>query len=194
MLNIITVPDPKLRKISTPITKWDKKMLTQIKEVGEVLHTKDNPPGVGLSAIQTGIPYRFFFTLLPPDPHALVPEGSHKSFQLKAYINPEYIDMSETQTLGHNPKKPLLEGCLSIPHLYGPVYRSETIKIKAFDITGNEFTEELSHFPARVFQHEYDHLDAVLFTDYTLKDNLPLFFDDDDQMIEVKNPQTLIQW
>jgi len=104
--------------------------------------------------------------------------------------------MSEEKTLGGTSERPTLEGCLSIPWLYGPVWRAKKIKIQAIDEHGVEFYKTLTSFPARLFLHEYDHLEGVLFTDYTLADDLPLYLLDHnvDKFTEIADPHAVIKW
>jgi peptide deformylase len=172
---------------------------------------------VGLSAIQVGTPARIFMTYLPPLNDLDTLDDQQPPQELKIFINPEIIDKSEKVTLGPDKKHPALEGCLSIPNLYGPVPRHQTIKIKYQTIAGSldreivasnettkrsddqtikliEKTEVFSNFYARVIQHEFDHLEGILFTDYTLKHGLPLYFDNGKTLTEIPLPEKLIQW
>jgi len=161
-LKIITIPNPLLRQISKPVSKIDPKILKFIKTLENTLSKTSNPPGVGLSAIQTATPLQIFCTLLPNQP-------------LKTYINPQIISKSIRMTLGGPKTNPFLEGCLSIPTIYGAIKRHKWIKLKWLDKNNQTHTQKFSDFPARVIQHELDHLNGILFTDHFLKNNLPLF-------------------
>lgn len=231
MLNIINVPDKILRQKSKPITKVDKKILKFTSELTETLLKKSDPPGVGLSGIQVGKPWRVFITYLPKDRSISLNKWSQKNQELSVYINPEIIDVSDKKTLGGKKSKPMLEGCLSIPNIYGSVWRYDWIKIRYTNLiptsevgkndtsevpdhqTGgdhsppqsvlsvgnnnysqNVVTKKFKGFAARVVQHEYDHLEGILFTDYSMKESLPIYFDDGDEMVEVQNPKTLVKW
>lgn len=226
MLKLVTVPDPRLREVSQSVKIMNNKNVQFLKDMANTLIKKDNPPGVGLSAIQVGTPTRVFMTYLPPINDLSTFDDSMPPQQLKIFINPEIVDKSEKMTLGPDKKHPALEGCLSIPNLYGPVWRHETIKIKYQTVelvqesknlraqscppskarervsTQNSDsepplttkTEVFSHFFARVIQHEYDHLDAILFTDHTKRDDLPLYFDTGKDLVEIEKPEELIQW
>ena len=84
-------------------------------------------------------------------------------------------------TFGPDKKEPTLEGCLSIPGLYGPIPRWEDIKLEFQEVIEDELrtrTETFTDFAARVVQHEEDHLNGVLFVDYTEKFDLPLYKED----------------
>lgn len=214
MLPLITVPHSNLRNKSRSVNlkRIDSKLKLFIQDLASTLVNKTNPPGVGLSAIQVNQPLRMFYTYLPTDPSLPSQKWTPENLTLTLFINPSYTHLSPDTTLGDNPKNPLLEGCLSIPHLYGPVERHRVIKAKyyTFNIQTDrdylkfnslkhtppliELEIELSNFAARVFQHEYDHLEGVLFTDYTLKHKLPLYFDHGEEMTEIANPKEIIKW
>src|SRR3989344_3041884 len=116
MLKIITVPNPILRQKSKPVAKIDHKVADFIDDLSATLIHTDNPKGVGLSAPQVGKLWRIFITLL---------DG-----KLTTFINPEIIAASKQLTLNCNRKRPFLEGCLSIPKTYGPVWRHTWVKLK----------------------------------------------------------------
>lgn len=182
MPSILSVPDSHLRQSSEAITNITREIQEEVEDLIDALKGAHNPEGVGLSFPQIGINKRGFATYLEK--------------KIRIYLNPQILDMSEETTLGGTPERPTLEGCLSIPHLYGPVPRAKKIKISAIDEHGIEVSKTFTSFPARVFLHELDHLDGVLFTDYTLKHNLPLYFLDQDQdrFVQVDNPTDIIKW
>jgi peptide deformylase len=179
---ILSVPDAVLRKKSIAIDKITPAVQVQIDELIEAMVGATNPEGVGLSFPQIGYNIRGFVTYLEK--------------RVKVYLNPIILDQSEELTLGGTPERPTLEGCLSIPWLYGPVWRPKKIKIQAMDEHGVEFTKSLSSFPARLAMHEYDHLEGVLFTDYTLRDHLPLYLlnHEQDKFVQIEDPATVIKW
>lgn len=171
-MKIITAPHPSLRQIAKPIEKLDKKLIKQLKQVGETLQKTKKPQGVGLAAPQTNIGRRFFFTWLEPKTGA--------PLQLRHFINPKIIDQSSRQIFGTSAadKENREEGCLSIPGIYGPIPRAESVKVTYLVLENNQLvekTEVLTNFAARVFQHELDHLDGILFIDYSLRLDLPLY-------------------
>lgn len=182
MPSIISVPYPTLRTHCEPINSITREVQEEIQDLIDALKGAHDPEGVGLSFPQIGITKRGFATYLEK--------------KIRIYLNPEIVDQSEETTLGGTPERPTLEGCLSIPHLYGPVPRAKKIKIKAIDEHGVEVFKTFTSFPARVFLHEQDHLDGILFTDYTLKNNLPLYFLDHDQdrFVQVEDPKEIIKW
>jgi peptide deformylase len=182
MKPILAVPDPVLRAKSVKIDRINQDIQSKIEELVDTIITAHNPEGVGLSFPQIGYNLRGFVTYLEK--------------RIKVYLNPIILDQSEEQTLGGTPARPTLEGCLSIPWLYGPVWRPKKIKIQAMDEHGVEFTKILTSFPARLAMHEYDHLEGILFTDYTVKDNLPLYLlnHEEDKFVQIEDPTTVIKW
>ena len=93
------------------------------------------------------------------------------------------------------------EGCLSIPIFYGPVPRYEWVEVEYQGLTNLELKNQpkikmkkarFGDFDARVIQHEYDHLEGILFTDLVLKNNLPIYIDEDGQWVEVKNKKEIL--
>lgn len=179
---ILSVPHQVLRNQSAPIEHLNADVQAKVVELIDAMKNAHNPEGVGLSFPQIGYNLRGFVTYLDK--------------RIKVYLNPVLLDLSEEKTLGGTPERPTLEGCLSIPWLYGPVWRSKKVKIQAMDEHGVTFTKHLSSFPARLIQHEYDHLEGVLFTDYTTRDHLPLYLldHDKDQFVTIQDPTTVIKW
>ena len=184
-MKIIEVPNPKLRQVSKPIEELTPQLLKFIEDLETALRNKTDPEGVGLSAPQVGQNIRLFSTYL----------GDDNSRTIRTYINPQITRTSERMTLGPNPKKPFLEGCLSIPLIYAPVERHHWIKLKFSQIdpkNGQLFTrtKRFESFPARVIQHELDHLDGILFTDHTTKQGLPIYKEGGEKLIEI-SPEEL---
>lgn len=179
---IINVPHAVLRQKCVSIGRITPDVQAQIDDLKQAMVDAHNPEGVGLSFPQIGYSLRGFVTYLEK--------------KMKVYLNPMILDMSEDLTLGGTSERPTLEGCLSIPWLYGPVWRPKKIKIQAIDEHGVEFTKTLSSFPARLAMHEYDHLEGILFTDYTLRDNLPLYLlnQEQDKFVEIADPSSVIKW
>jgi len=158
--NIVPVTDPVLRKKSKPVEKVDKKIKLLIKDLKDTLKAQKDPKGVGLAACQIGKNLRVF---------AIKPKK-----EIKIIINPEVISVSKDKNIP-SPKKNVLEGCLSLPHYYGPLKRPKKIEISFLDEDGKKTRETFEGFPAHIIQHEIDHLEGVIFIDKLLKKNLPLF-------------------
>ena len=142
MLDIMKLGEEVLREKCSDVTQFDDALHVLIQAMYETLEEAD---GVGLAAPQVGVDKRFFIVSLP--------DGTKKEF-----INPKITGMSvETN--------PYEEGCLSLPGVYHDVVRPSKVIIEAKDANGVPFTLKASGLMARVIQHEYDHLDGVLFID-----------------------------
>jgi peptide deformylase len=154
---IIPVTDPKLREISRQIQKIDKKTASIISDLKETLLAQKDPEGVGLAAPQIGRNVRIF---------AMKPAK-----KIKIIINPEILEISNKEDIA----KGVLEGCLSLPHYYGPLKRAKKITIKYLDEKGVSQTETFKGFPAHIVQHEIDHLEGKLFIDKVIKEGGKLY-------------------
>lgn len=144
---LIILPDPLLRQVSQPVERVDSE-LTQL--VDDMLETMYEAPGIGLAAIQVGVPRR----LLVID---LAKEGEEPAPLV--FINPKIIRSSDERSTYE-------EGCLSIPDYYAEVERPASITVTSLDRTGKEVTTEADGLLATCLQHEIDHLDGVLFIDH----------------------------
>jgi peptide deformylase len=204
-LPLVLAPDNRLREKSKPVDRIDEKILLFLNDLAHTLLHKTDPPGVGLSAIQVGQPLRLFATFMPQDLSIPLKGWNPGNQEIVFMINPEIKAVSPgAKTLGGTQDKPYYEGCLSIPKLYGPVYRYYGLSLEYQTFTFKpgstqipslvKKTTKFVDFPARVIQHELDHLDGILFTDYTLKDNLPLYFDTPDGLEPIDNSKSVITW
>ncbi|MBM79045.1 MAG: peptide deformylase [Planctomycetaceae bacterium] len=146
-MEIVKYGHPALRWKSVPITKINQQLRDYVSEMFELMY---EAKGIGLAANQVALPYRFFVVNITSDP-----EEKDEEF---VFLNPEIVK-----------RKGVVEGeegCLSLPEVYGQVRRSEEIVVEAFDLDGNGFEMQLKDLPARVVQHETDHLNGVLFPDH----------------------------
>lgn len=159
-MKILTTPNKILNTKSDPVEKFDKKLKNILKDMEKTLNATFDPKGVGLSAPQVGIRKRFFI---------MRPESKSK---LQIFINPEIV--LEKDTLKEKEKK-LLEGCLSIPNIWGKVERPDTVKIKFRNHEGEEITDTYKGFIASVIQHEIDHLNGILFTQRAMEQGEQLY-------------------
>lgn len=179
-MQIIQVPHPRLRKTSNPVKEVNTDLLRFLDNLSETLEKKRNPRGVGLSAPQVDNPLSAFVTYL---------ENEHDNTPvMRTFINPQIIKSSDEKTLGDDLKKPILEGCLSIPNLYGPVPRWTWVEFEFDEIKDGKLqrsSERFYDFTARVMQHEYDHLHGKLFTDYILEFEFPLYNDASGKLVEI---------
>ncbi|XP_010675096.2 peptide deformylase 1B, chloroplastic/mitochondrial [Beta vulgaris subsp. vulgaris] len=143
-LKIVEYPDPRLRAKNKPIDKFDDNLKKLVSEMFDVMYKTD---GIGLSAPQVGINVQLM---------VFNPVGERGEGEEIVLINPS-VSKYSLKT------RDFEEGCLSFPGLYANVQRPESVKIDAKDISGSRFSVTLSSLPARVFQHEFDHLQGVLF-------------------------------
>ncbi len=123
--------------------------------VADMMETMEDAPGVGLAAPQVFRPLRLFVFRVPGDRSANDP--GDMPIGNSVLINPELELIGDERVLGW-------EGCLSIPGMRAAVPRATRVRYKGVDCDGNIVTREVSGFHARVVQHEYDHLDGVLYT------------------------------
>lgn len=161
VLDIVTIPNPMLRRKARPVTKFDADLQKLIDDMVETMRVA---PGVGLAAPQIGQPLRLSVieTLPEIDEEGNEIEGSRDLFVI---ANPEIVWESRDELLG-------VEGCLSIPGYVGEVARAEKIRVRAQDRNGRNIRLRLSGWTARIFQHEIDHLNGVLYIDkLTAKEN-----------------------
>ena len=152
VLVIYTTENPQQREVlrgkARKVTKITPRLLAAVEEM---LETMRHASGVGLAAPQVGIRQRFFVVELPEDEEEGLPRETYVLF------NPKIVK-SQGEQVG-------IEGCLSIPGYVGEVARFEQVTLKALDEQGRPVRHKVDGYLARVFQHEIDHLDGVLYTD-----------------------------
>ncbi|WP_266363117.1 peptide deformylase [Tellurirhabdus rosea] len=156
---IIAYGDPVLRKRAQDIEQGS----LDVKQLSEdMFETMYKASGVGLAAPQIGKSIRLFVVDGTPMNDDEDPDDEHDpsldGFK-KVFINPTILNEEGDEWAFE-------EGCLSIPQIRAEVYRPERVKIRYFDTDWNEHTEEYDGMAARIIQHEYDHLEGKLFTDY----------------------------
>lgn len=160
LLHIVNVPDPILRRKAKPVTKFDRNLQTLI---DDMIETMREAPGVGLAAPQVNISAQLIVVeYAEEDEEEELAEGDEvkppKPKKLFVMVNPEIVKTSEEKVMG-------VEGCLSIPGIQGEVERHEAIQVKGLNRHGKPQKLKLDGWMARIFQHEIDHLNGVLFTD-----------------------------
>ena len=154
LLEIVTTPDPVLRRKARKITTFDKDLQTLIDNMIETMRAA---PGVGLAAPQVGVSERLIVIEYGEEDDE-EGEGEKKPKKLYALVNPEIVAASEEKVEG-------VEACLSIPRLAGEVDRHDALEIKALNRFGKPVKIKAKGWLARIFQHEIDHLEGILFTD-----------------------------
>lgn len=177
-MQIITIPHPALRQKSEKVTDFSGNLLEFLKNFQQTLAKTDNPRGVGLAAPQVNILLRIFATQI--EETAKLPP--------QLFINPILISHGKKHTFGPDPENPRLEGCLSMPLLYGPVPRWEWVEVEYQTFADEQLVDKKEHFDgfhARVVQHEIDHLNGILFTDYSLQYDLPVYRETKKELVEI---------
>jgi peptide deformylase len=158
MKSIVKIPSQVLTNPAKTVTFFDKKLAKLVGDMTETLVKTKNPKGVGLAAPQIGEPWRIFLA-----------KPAEKS-EVQVFINPEIIKINPDKTVIENEKKDdRLEGCLSIPAVWGKVIRSGSLTLKYQDLKGTVHEAQYSGFIATIIQHEMDHLQGVLFTQRVLE-------------------------
>lgn len=160
MVKIVTIPNPTLRKKSKPV-KVDEKTLKLVKDLKKSLINKEGKiTGVGLAAIQIGADKRVFVAF------------SEASKKFLTFINPEIIWVSKRLT---NKKEKRYEGCLSIPNRWAIIQRPKEVKVRYQTESGQIQVRKFTGPLSRIIQHEYDHLEGILFTDRALEQKAKIY-------------------
>ncbi|MCK0128954.1 peptide deformylase [Erythrobacter sp. F6033] len=169
---ILEVPDPRLKTVSVPVEadEFNDDLKTLVEDMFETMY---DAPGIGLAAIQVGVPKRVLvIDLQPEDPDAEPVECDHDhghdghahthqptKNEPRVFINPVIVDPADELSTYQ-------EGCLSVPEVYADVDRPATCKVKYQDLEGNTHEESLEGLLATCLQHEMDHLEGILFIDH----------------------------
>lgn len=174
---ILEVPDPRLKTVSKPVEHFDEELKALVSDMFETMY---DAPGIGLAAIQVGVPLRVLVIDLQPEDPDAEPEvctahgGHHHTHQPtrkepRVFVNPEILDPSEELSTYQ-------EGCLSVPEIYAEVDRPAACRVRWQDLEGKVHEEDLEGLMATCIQHEMDHLEGILFIDHLsrLKRNMAL--------------------
>lgn len=150
----IAVPDEKIRQKGNDVIAFDKSLIGLIKDLTETAAAQQNPTALGLAAPQIGVARKVFIANIRS--------------KFKPFINARVIKSSKKQGA-------YLEGCFSVPGIYGHVTRPLEVTVEAHDISGKKITKTYKGLAARILQHEIDHLEGILFIDHTWRQNGKLF-------------------
>jgi peptide deformylase len=143
ILEIVKDPSDLLRRKAKPVTKINASIRQLLDDMAETMY---EAPGVGLAAPQVGVSKR-----------VIVIDPQEEGVGLLQLVNPEIV--------AHEGWVKGTEGCLSIPGYVGDVFRYEMVKVVALDRNGHKVYFDAEGYLARIFQHEIDHLDGILYTD-----------------------------
>lgn len=152
---ILEVPDPRLRVVSKPVEAIDDELRTLVADMFETMYAA---PGIGLAAIQVGVPKR----LLVIDLQEQVEEedGTKRTIRdPRVFINPELYDPADDTSVYN-------EGCLSVPDQYADVERPAAVNARWMDLDGVKHDKRIEGMLATCLQHEMDHLEGILFIDH----------------------------
>ncbi len=164
---ILEIPNTRLKQVSERVEQFD----DALKElVADMFETMYDAPGIGLAAIQVGVPLRVLVIDLQPDdpdaePEVCAAHGDHHHThqptrkEPRVFINPQILDVSQELSI-------YSEGCLSVPEIYAEVERPSTIRARWQDVDGQVHEEEMDGLMATCLQHEIDHLEGILFIDH----------------------------
>ncbi len=161
MRPIVHIPKSVLSTPARRVITFDKKLQQLIADMKETLLAAKNPKGVGLAAPQVGAALQLFLT-----------KPSAKD-DIRVFINPEIIHMEQEDP--KEKKLEHLEGCLSIPNIWGDVKRAPTLTIHYQDEHGAAHEETMTGFLATIIQHETDHINGILFTQRVLEQKNKLY-------------------
>ena len=155
ILPIVAIGDPVLKRVADKIDKDHEGLSDLIENMFETMYKAN---GVGLAAPQVGKSIRLFIV----DASPFAEDGEEGTEKLKnfkkVFINAKIVDETGEEW-GFN------EGCLSIPGIREEVFRNEKVRIHYYDEKFKEHTESFDGYAARIIQHEYDHIEGILFTD-----------------------------
>jgi peptide deformylase len=144
---ILVLPDPRLRQVSAPVTAIDDELRQLVEDMFETMY---DAPGIGLAAIQVGVPKRVVTMDLAKKDEPRDPQ---------VYINPEILSHSDDCSVYE-------EGCLSIPDVHEDVERPAQVRVRYMDLAGETHEIEADELLATCLQHEIDHLNGVLLIDH----------------------------
>ena len=163
---ILEVPDPRLKTVSTTVEVFDDDLRTLVDDMFETMYAAN---GIGLAAIQVGVPKRLLVIDLQPEDPDAEPEpcdhdGHHHHHQPtkkepRVFVNPEILDPAEELATYQ-------EGCLSVPDIFADVDRPARCRVRWQDLDGNTHEEVMEGLAATCIQHEMDHLEGILFIDH----------------------------
>jgi len=163
MKPVVFVPNSVLTTPATKVTSFDDKLKKLIKDMKKSLNSMVDPKGVGLAAPQIGVSLQVFITK---------PTSRTK---IRAFVNPVITYRSDEKTNGVPERKNKLEGCLSIPKIWGKVSRATAVTLQYQDETGKKKEETFKGFMATIVQHETDHIHGTLFTQRVLEQKAKLY-------------------
>lgn len=174
-MRIVHTPSPLLHRKSKPVAKITAEIKALVQSMIATLQSHKDPEGVGLAAIQVGILKQIF--VMQPD----------QKSKITVCINPKIISIKQLKIIKKSKKnkKLALEGCLSIPKIWGHVDRATQVKLNYLDIDGKTQIKTFEGLEAIIVQHEMDHLEGVLFTKRTIEQSHTLYHEKKGELFEM---------
>lgn len=163
MKSIVLVPNSVLTQSAQTVVNFDRTLEKLIVEMKAALQATTIPKGVGLAAPQIGESWRVFIT------------RPKEESQIRVFINPEIVKRSGQETDGVPERENKLEGCLSIPTIWGKVKRTKALTLRFQDEKGILHEEAFKGFMATIIQHETDHTNGILYTQRVLEQKGKLY-------------------
>ncbi len=176
-MKIVHTPSDVLHLTASKVDVIDKKIKELVVEMIHTLNHQKDPEGVGLAAPQVGVSKQIF--IIKPESDSIP----------QTFINPKILKLEDIpqKSTGKKKKKGQrvqLEGCLSIPKIWGEVKRFDRVNIEWTDENNEKHTEWFEGFPATIIQHEMDHLHGLLFTRHVLEQSNSLYREEDGELVE----------
>lgn len=167
MKTIIHTPNAVLSTRAKEVKVFDKKLKKMIADMKEALIATKNPKGVGLAAPQIGLPLRIFIT------------RPNEKTEIRVFINPNIIHSNSNPPSslksGTSDEASKMEGCLSVPNLWGKVHRASSLTLAYLDEKGVAHEDVFTGFLSTIIQHETDHVNGILFVQRVLEQKGKLF-------------------
>ncbi|MCX7881489.1 MAG: peptide deformylase [Patescibacteria group bacterium] len=177
MLKIVHASHQILSSPTKPVKKIDQKIKKIISQMVETLEAQKDPIGVGLAANQVNLDLSIF--IMKPN----------KKSKPKVFINPKILkkeNLTQKKPKKNKKLKIKLEGCLSIPKIWGSVKRADKVLLEYQNLEGEMKKEWFSGFEATIVQHETDHLNGVLFTQRASEQNQPLYQEKEEKLVPIE--------
>lgn len=152
--NIIALPDEKIRNKSKEVNSFDQNLRRLVNDLIDTSEVQTDPPALGMAAPQIDVFKKAFVAKIRN--------------KFRPFVNPKIIKVNDKETA-------LMEGCFSVKGLYGQVLRPSEIEVEYQDPFGKKVTAKLKGLPAKIFQHELDHLNGILFIDHVNTQNGKMF-------------------
>ncbi len=182
-MKIVTVPNPVLSSSTKSVVVIDDKIKKIVFDMEKILVAQNDPPGVGLAANQVGLDLSIF--IIKPTTKSSVKAFINPKILKSKILNPKFQTNLKSK-IKKSKKKIKLEGCLSIPRIWGPVKRAAKIFLHYQDLTGKKYLKWFAGFEAIIIQHEVDHLKGIVFTQRSVEQKGQLYREEDEELVKIE--------